>query len=37
LLVSGELVPDLNVELLDKSFGGHGAAPQQLRQCAVQV
>jgi hypothetical protein len=35
--VSGELVPNLNVELLDKSIGGHGAAPQQLRQCAVQV
>ena len=31
------LVPDLNVQLLDKSFGGHAVAPQQLRQCAVQV
>ena len=37
LLVSSEFVPDLNVQLLDKSFGGHAAAPQQLRQCAGQV
>jgi hypothetical protein len=30
-------VPDLNVQLLDKSIGGHAAAPQRLRQCAVQA